>query len=174
MFSLRAVKGKVSSPVEYVVGFLRTTAIDLNANPGTNAANIRLRLERMGQVVLDPPDVNGWPDGTAWIGAQAMIERNNFLNFSVEQLRDFESDIEVLLPPPGERGPTELVTHLSGLLGVQLTGNGRGRCIDYVESQMSGGTIVPFDFDPTNEEHLKMKTRGLLWMIAQYHDGHQH
>jgi hypothetical protein len=36
-----------------------------------------------------------------------------------------------------------------------------------------GGQVVPFDFDPQDETDLRMKSRGLLYLIALYHDGHR-
>jgi len=173
MFSARAMKGKVKNPVEFGVGFLRTTDVDLNPNPATAAAALRGRLERMGQVVLDPPDVNGWPEGEAWLGSQAMLERVNFLNYSVMQLDSVPNQIEPLLPPVGSRSPLEMIDHLADVLDVDLTTNARAHLIDYMNTEMVGAVVMPFNFDPTNDAHLKEKTRGLIWQIAQYHDGHQ-
>jgi uncharacterized protein (DUF1800 family) len=173
MYSSRAMKGKVKNPVEFGVGFLRTTDVDLNPSPDTAAAALRVRLERMGQVVLDPPDVNGWPEGEAWLGSQAMLERVNFLNYSVMQLDSVPIQIEPLLPPVGSRSPQEMIDHLSDVLDVDLATNARAHLIDYMNTQMVGGVVMPFNFDPTNDAHLKEKTRGLIWQIAQYHDGHQ-
>jgi hypothetical protein len=66
-----------------------------------------------------------------------------------------------------------MIDHLAGVLDVDLTTNARAHLIDYMNSQMVGGVVMPFSFDPTNDAHLKEKTRGLIWQIAQYHDGHQ-
>jgi len=32
-------------------------------------------LERMGQILFRPPSVKGWPSGTAWLTASAVVER---------------------------------------------------------------------------------------------------
>jgi len=174
MYSARAVKGKVKNPVEFSIGFLRTTEIDLAANNvGANTRRLYDRLVAMGQIPLDPPDVNGWPTGTAWLGAQTMVERFNFVNFSVEQLEDVPTQIDPLLPPVGQRDPSDLVDHIAGVLDVKLSGTARSRYIDYVTSALVGDQQVPAPFDPTDPDQLKNKSRGLIWMIAQYHDGHQ-
>ena len=164
MYSGRALKGKIKNPIEFVIGFLRTTAIDLSTNRTTNMSRIRQELQNIGQVVLDPPDVAGWPNGVAWLGAQAMLERTNFVNFAVLQL-DRQEQIDLVTPPPDARGATQLVDHIASLLDVQLSGNARTRLINYVNE---GGV-----FDPSNFDELKKKVRGLLWAIAPYHDGHQ-
>ena len=62
---------------------------------------------------------------------------------------------------------------LATVLDVQLSGNARSKAIAYVTTQESNGQTVAFAYDQTNAEHVKMKTRGLLFLIAQYHDGHQ-
>ncbi|MFI5401755.1 MAG: DUF1800 family protein, partial [Planctomycetota bacterium] len=100
MFSERARKSQVKSPVEYVMGFLRSTGIRLHTDPATEAARGLLSCEYVGQIPLDPPDVSGWPSGTAWAGAQPMLDRTNFLGLtSTILLNEYEADIEPLLPP---------------------------------------------------------------------------
>jgi len=117
--------------------------------------------------------VSGWPVGEAWLSSQGMVERTNFITFAIEQLDDFDTQIVPLIPPAGQRGPTDLVDHIATVLDVQLSGNARSKAIAYVTSQESNGQTVPFAYDQNNNEHVKMKTRGLLFLIAQYHDAHQ-
>ena len=175
MYSSRANKGLVRNPVEFVLQFLRTADVDLfPANLITNAANVeRVLRNDLGQVPLEPPDVNGWPSGNAWLSSQGMLERTNFITFAISRLDDFATQIEPLLPPQNERSPGELVDHVSDILDVQLSTNARDRAVAYVTTQESGGSTVDFTYDQNNPEHVKMKTRGLLFLIAQYYDGHR-
>jgi uncharacterized protein (DUF1800 family) len=174
MYSSRAMKGKVKSPVEFVMGFLKTTEIDLHPfDIQQNTRRIYDRLIAMGQVVLDPPDVNGWPTGLSWMASQAQVERFNFLNFAVQQLDDVPSQIDPLIPPRSTITPASLVDHIARLLDVQMSGNARNEAINYVTSQLVGDTVVPFSFDPNNDAHVKNKSRGLIYIIGQYHDAHQ-
>ncbi|NJN14695.1 MAG: DUF1800 domain-containing protein, partial [Planctomycetes bacterium] len=172
MYSARALKGKVKSPVEFVMGFLRTTDIRLNANIAVNASQIRTRLINIGQVPIEPPDVNGWPTGSAWMGSQTMVERYNFLNFAVMQL-DLVPQIDPLVPPVGQRGATALVDHIAGLLDTQLSGNARTEAIAYVNSYLNPANGAPLPYNPADTQHVKTKARGLLYLIAQYHDAQQ-
>jgi uncharacterized protein (DUF1800 family) len=169
MFSARARKSEVKSPVDYLVGFLRSTGTHLHPDPATDAARIYNALVEIGQIPLEPPDVSGWPSGTAWAGAQPMLERTNVIAFAVKQLDDYATDIVPLLPP-GPPSPSALVDHIAQMLDADLTPLARSRMIEYVNSQWVNGQQVPFAYDPNNPEHVKMKTRGLIWMIAQYHD----
>jgi len=173
MFSGRATKGQVRNPVEFVLGFMRTADVDLHPADSTNTVRVRQRLEALGQIPLEPPDVNGWPTGTAWLSSQGMVERTNFITYAIDQLDDFDTQIVPLIPPAGQRSPTQLVDHIATVLDVQLSGNARSEAIAYVTTQESGGQTVPFAYDQDNDEHVKMKTRGLLFLIAQYHDAHQ-
>ncbi len=172
MFSARARKSQGKSPAAYVLGLLRTTGIRLHPDPTTEAARGLLSLEYVGQVPLDPPDVSGWPIGTAWAGAQPMLDRTNYLGLvSTIILNDYGTDIAPLLPP-GPPSPQALVDHIAGTLDVDLSPNARAGMIEYVNSQWVNGQQVPFTYDPSDQDHVTMKTRGLLWMIAQYHDSH--
>jgi uncharacterized protein (DUF1800 family) len=175
MYSARARKSLVRTPVEFVLQFLRTADVDLHAtNLITNASRIELALRQdLGQVPLEPPDVNGWPGGSAWLSSQGMLERTNFITYAISFLDDFNAQIGPLLPPVGQRDPTQLVDHLADILDVRLSADARARAIAYVTTQESAGATIPFNYVQGNLEHVKMKTRGLLFIIAQYHDAHR-
>ncbi|NJN14267.1 MAG: DUF1800 domain-containing protein [Planctomycetes bacterium] len=164
-FSLAARKAQIKSPVEYSVQILRSTGIPLRETL------LRVTTESMGQALLDPPDVNGWPGGSSWLGSQASLARIDFLRIVIAGLNDVPTQVDPLLPPVGQRTPAEIVDHLADLLDVQLPADARTSYIAYVTQQKVGDSIVPFPFDPLNPEHRRMKTRGLLYMIGQHHDG---
>ncbi len=174
MYSNAAVKRKVKSPVEYVIGYLRSTGLDLRTNDGDNVARIRNRMFAIGQLVIDPPDVNGWPGGNAWLGAQAMLERINFVNESLGLINrnDFVNTVEPLLPPVSERTPPGLVSHFASMLDAELTTQATSEFEAYVADALnSSGT--PVAFDPADPFIMTSKTRGLIYMLAQYHNAHQ-
>ncbi|MFQ5844519.1 MAG: DUF1800 family protein, partial [Planctomycetota bacterium] len=167
LFSLAARKSQVKDPVSYVVGFLRTAEIDMLPS---RVDNVLITLE---QVPMQPPDVNGWPTGGAWLGSQAMLIRINFLQQAISQLDDV-AGIQHLLPAPARRTPDGMVDHIAnGVLGVDLTTNARDQAVLYVHTELQGNTIVDVGFDPNNDPQLLQKTRGLLWQLGQYWDAHQ-
>ena len=45
---------------------------------GLSLNDARLALVNMGQILFDPPDVNGWEGGQAWFSTGAMLSRMNF------------------------------------------------------------------------------------------------
>lgn len=72
-YSQRAYRGLVKSPVEFVVGTYKALGLQ---QIGANALGA---LRGMGQVLLYPPNVAGWPGGENWLTSQMMIARQNFL-----------------------------------------------------------------------------------------------
>ncbi len=66
-----ATRGRlVKSPVDFVVGTLRL--FELPVGEDRDLAWISRRL---GQDLFDPPDVKGWPGGTAWITGATLLDR---------------------------------------------------------------------------------------------------
>ena len=173
MYSSRAIKGQVRNPVEFILEFMRTTEVDLAATASQNTFRVLLEMGAMGQEVLNPPDVNGWPTGNAWLSSQGMLSRTNFVNTVVEGLDDFDTQIAPLVPAAGQRSASQLVDHIARVLDVQLSGSARTHLIGYVVTQEQNGATVPFAYDQNNEEHVKMKARGLLYLIAHYHDANK-
>jgi len=64
----------IKSPVDLVVGTLRQFDIAI-ADPLPFA----LVLRNLGQDLLSPPNVKGWPGGEAWINSQTLLARKQFV-----------------------------------------------------------------------------------------------
>jgi uncharacterized protein (DUF1800 family) len=63
------------SPIEFIVGTLRTFKY-LDFNP-----KIALKYsKRLGQNLLDPPNVKGWTGGKNWINTNTLLIRRQFIN----------------------------------------------------------------------------------------------
>jgi uncharacterized protein (DUF1800 family) len=73
-YSDRAYRALVKSPVEFVVGSYRLFGV-ASAEPAALAA-----LRRMTQILFYPPNVKGWPGGSAWLGSSTVLARENFAN----------------------------------------------------------------------------------------------
>ena len=63
----------IKSPVEFVVNVIRTLDVPLLA-----IKNLPNTIEAMGQDLLNPPNVAGWPGGAAWINTRTLLARVNF------------------------------------------------------------------------------------------------
>ncbi|MQG34679.1 MAG: DUF1800 domain-containing protein [SAR202 cluster bacterium] len=67
---------RVKSPAELIVGAVKTAGSHQGFKPGYN--NLALECGWQGQELLNPPSVEGWHTGEAWIDAGALMRRVNF------------------------------------------------------------------------------------------------
>ncbi|HVR43977.1 MAG TPA: DUF1800 domain-containing protein [Thermoanaerobaculia bacterium] len=72
-YSDAAIWAKVKSPVDHAIASVRQLRID--GDPSRFAASI---LAYQGQVPFNPPDVDGWPSGLAWINSGTLLGRMNY------------------------------------------------------------------------------------------------
>jgi hypothetical protein len=81
-YSDYAFRQRIKGPVEYVLGAVRA----VYRCSGEDEAGYRPlpqqvlvgRIEAMGQTLFAPPNVKGWPGGTAWLNTSTILERDNF------------------------------------------------------------------------------------------------
>lgn len=69
-FADRNVGAKIKSPVELVTGIRRILPMDLQ-----NKDTIYNFEKLLGQELLQPPNVAGWPSGTGWIDSSTLLLR---------------------------------------------------------------------------------------------------
>ena len=70
------IGGRIKSPVNLLVGTCRLLGV-----PVPNVPETRRELDRMGQVVFEPPNVKGWPghyEPRKWINTATLLARYNF------------------------------------------------------------------------------------------------
>jgi uncharacterized protein (DUF1800 family) len=65
----------VKSPVEFVVGTLRQLEIE-----PPDGLPFAVLAAGMGQNLFSPPNVKGWPGGNAWIDANTLLARKQFID----------------------------------------------------------------------------------------------
>jgi uncharacterized protein (DUF1800 family) len=70
--SNRAYRALIKSPVETAVETLRLLGAERIPNSG-----VLTRLSEQGMRLFHPPDVAGWPTGSAWINASTVLSRCN-------------------------------------------------------------------------------------------------
>ena len=136
-FSARARRAQLKQPLEFVVGYLRATGIEMPLH------RVNQRLIDLDQALCEPPSVAGWPEAEAFYGAQAMLERLNFLNEAVSHVQE---PLESALPDD-----------LSDRLDVTLS----PEASEEIHAYLNAGEPDPL-----------AKTRGLLYMVGQYHAGY--
>ncbi len=93
--SSQAYRALVKSPADYVVGVLRTLKVE------TDGDGMPFQLREMGQDILDPPNVAGWPGGGAWINSATWLQRVNFANGLITRRKGSPS-ASLAIAQPGE------------------------------------------------------------------------
>ena len=81
-YSDRAYRALVKTPAELAAQTLKATG----ANP-TSYTAAAVAMAPMGQLLFYPPNVAGWPGGTAWINSSTLLTRINFANAAAQRSR---------------------------------------------------------------------------------------
>jgi uncharacterized protein (DUF1800 family) len=149
--SATAYHGVIKQPVDFVVGALK--AFDV-AQAGPEVVQ---SLARMGQDLLNPPDVSGWRIGQAWINSSTLFERFNFadrLATGRDPAQPLFVDVPGRIMGLGLGDSAALVDHYLGfLVDGDVTPEARQALIEYVDS------AGPLTFDA---DGLDLKGRGLV------------
>jgi hypothetical protein len=72
-FSDHAYRKRLKSPVEFVLGAVRSVGQGL-----VEPRSLVKKLELMGQDLFAPPNVKGWVGGQAWLNTATVLARHNF------------------------------------------------------------------------------------------------
>ncbi|MBI1337026.1 MAG: DUF1800 family protein [Phycisphaera sp.] len=117
---------KIKSPVELVVGTIRT----LNT-PARDIGLLADALSAMGQKLFDPPSVAGWDTGQYWINTSTLFTRQNTTTYLITGKLPFDDgwnkdrigfDPTQIIADAPDRSTTTLVRHLmQTLLGSSPT-----------------------------------------------------
>ncbi|MHC4549617.1 MAG: DUF1800 domain-containing protein [Planctomycetota bacterium] len=71
-YAQSATGTKIKSPVELLVGIYRGLGLDAR-----QAYGLSLQAQVLGQSLMDPPNVKGWPGGRDWITTSHLLNRYN-------------------------------------------------------------------------------------------------
>lgn len=161
----RRQKSMIRMPLEYAIGLIRSTGLMVSP------AVLRTRLQSMAQVPGSPPSVFGWPQGSEWLAAAAMVERANTARRLITE-RTFQTTNNYPLHlPDGDRDAAAVVDYLASLMSVRLGGEERETLITYLNSNvLSNGTVQASTFDANNATHVSSRARGLVYILANHPD----
>lgn len=74
-YSEAVVGQRVASPIDYLVGFVRRLKIEPPADV------LVVACAQLGQQLFEPPTVQGWEGGLAWITTGSLQQRGNLMGF---------------------------------------------------------------------------------------------
>ncbi|HTE86231.1 MAG TPA: DUF1800 domain-containing protein [Dehalococcoidia bacterium] len=151
--SPNAYHALIKSPAEFVAGTLRTLDIQTDGTP------LPPIMAALGQELFNPPNVAGWPGGTAWIATNTMLARNNMANSIAAATAtdsgwstDFKRAFGLPATPTGSELVSAVVNHLAG---GDVTPGERDRLYQYLGVRPS---------DRVNLDRDELKLRGLVYL----------
>jgi uncharacterized protein (DUF1800 family) len=149
----QAFHGIVKQPADFVVGSLKSLNVQ-NIGPDVTQA-----LRRMGQDLLNPPDVSGWKGGSAWINSTTLFERFNWadrLSMGRDSTKPYYADIPGQIMSQNIAGRDTLVDYYLGLfVDSDATPLARQALIDYL-GPVSLGDSAAIDLKGRGLVHLAM------------------
>ena len=97
----------IKSPVDLVVGTIRQFAFSYS-----DVMPFVLKTAQLGQNLLMPPNVKGWPGQTDWINATTLLERKSFTQqlFRSVELRSNGQPMDTLRPTEQKRSELRTMT----------------------------------------------------------------
>ncbi len=153
---------KVRSPVEVVVGALRTTG-DLQG-PDPRLVAIAQEPSHMGQALHNPPSVEGWQTGRDWINSGSVVKRINFVADQVSntELPGVQKLVQrVLVSSDNQIKEEDLVDRCLDLMGpLEISEETRRELIAYVEAE------GPVKISPDNGHDTEQRVADMLALIA--------
>jgi uncharacterized protein (DUF1800 family) len=153
--SPQAYHAVIKQPADVVIGSLKSLNVQ---DVGPDATQ---SLRRMGQDLLNPPDVSGWKGGPAWINSTTLFERFNWglkLASGRDSGKPYFADIASQISGNGLTSASDLVDYYLGLLvDGDVTSDARQALVDYLNSSGS--------FDLSDPTTLDMKARGLVHLV---------
>ncbi len=129
-FSPEAYRSQIKSPVDFAVGIVRALEGQVGAIPLADA------LEGLGERLLSPSSVKGWPGGTVWINSNTLLLRHN-LALAITSTQDDRfgrrTDPAALVRQHGKQTDAEIVAFFVRLfLQDNISDDGRASLLDYL------------------------------------------
>ncbi len=128
MFSSEANGNQITSPVEHFVGVARTLDMHIYSEESQGYLFDQLShdLAAAGQDLLNPPGVEGWSEGQAWLQDQWLINRSNALGRVMDYGPEHTAGLPFhLLPPQSQWIEREvrrdIVERIAGVFHLNLT-----------------------------------------------------
>lgn len=69
-YDKKNIGNRIKSPIELMVGMMRTLPMNIQ-----NPENLIVYQKLLGQMLLYPPNVSGWPNGKSWIDSSTLMLR---------------------------------------------------------------------------------------------------
>ncbi len=148
----------IKSPAEFLAGTIRT----LGAR--TDARLFPYAMVPMGQILFDPPNVAGWPGGTAWLNSGTWLARLNVNNALTTNQTLVQFDINSLWGNQVEGSTQQFVDSLIELLLDGDLNNDQRKILHAFASTDGSATVT--------ENWLDSRGRAVIYLLLglpEYH-----
>jgi uncharacterized protein (DUF1800 family) len=140
---------RYSWPVEFVVRAMK----DIGWR-GFTVTDALVPLANMGQILFEPPDVNGWDLGKSWFSTGSMLAR---MNFASTLTANQQFNLAAAVAPYGATPEGLLAYVLESVRTAPLDGLIRGELLDYLGA--TGAWTA-------SAAQLRAKAAGVVHLIA--------
>ena len=158
-FSDWAYRSRIKGPVELAVG----AGLAMGGKVSTDF--LRESCQRLGQNLLYPPNVKGWPGDKVWINANTVLLRFNFaMQMATQRQREFvrKDDLSDWLKKNKIDSADDVLDHFATLLlDGQIPSDAREKLLDYMNRD-SKNEPKPYKL---TAESINSKVRGLMHMM---------
>jgi uncharacterized protein (DUF1800 family) len=157
----------VKSPVEYVVGSVRM--LDATVRERDLVGVLRL----LGQEILNPPNVAGWPGGVSWINPSTLLTRWNFAA-RLTSARGLTGDggnlnaqhVLGMKTPDLSNPPGVLQNVVSTFGGLELSAESQQALVDYLKSPLNYPPGFSGQPNPQQQQSAAdARLRGLMLLV---------
>jgi hypothetical protein len=158
-FSDWAYRARIKSPVELAVG----SALALGGKVSTDF--LRDQATRLGQNLLNPPNVKGWPGGEAWINSNTVLLRFNFaMQMATQRQREFvrNSALDRWTKDNNIKDANDVLDHLAVLLLDGEMGSGTREVFQHYMNRDDKNEYKAFKLTPGS---INSKVRGFMHMM---------
>jgi len=158
---------KVKSPIETVVGTLRLVGDYTTPKPGID--DLAIEAGYMGQLILNPPSVEGWHSGKEWINSGSLSSRVNFVADRVGDisLPGVKSIVTRLGNKSKTMSPAELVDSCLELMGP-LTVNDATRNAIIASAEPGGELLTDTEEERSDFAQRASRTLQLIAATREY------
>jgi hypothetical protein len=158
-FSDWAYRARIKSPVELAVG----AGLAMGGKVSTDF--LREACARLGQSLLYPPNVKGWPGGKDWINSNTVLLRFNFaMSMATHRQREFVrgDQLQPWLEEHNVKTADDVLDHFSLLLlDGGLPEDARSQLAEYLNHDAKG-KVQPFKL---SNETVSYRVRPVIHMM---------
>lgn len=167
-YSATALRARVKSPAELVVGALRQLGAKIS-NSDTGVYQASQAMQSLGQSIFEPPTVFGWKEGLPWISTNGMLARlrtaETIADARTSEGAGFQWNPAKLLGPKKKQSvltATEVVAIVLAALGQDDPLPATVTALETYLQTDENGQPVTFFVEPAS---IDVKVRGLVALV---------